>query len=132
MNGLPKLLNLMLLNKEVKMPTIEHAYENALLADAAYASGLVVGLKDDALAGILDARMTETQAKYIGDNFMVVASIESPVSSFDATVWRRNSDGKIFVSMRGTQQLTDFLVDADLAVTGNARAQVTDMINWWL
>jgi trimeric autotransporter adhesin len=121
------------------MTTINDAYINALLADSAYVGGLTAGLFGDSLAGKLQTRMTPTLAAYNGKNFSVVTQIESAGSSFDATVWRANNadgtpnpNGKIYVSMRGTQQPTDFLVDADLAVTGNARAQVTDMINWWL
>ena len=80
--------------------------------------------------------MTPTLAAQIGKGFTVVTQVQNLAfgqSSFDATVWRANNEngspnpnGKLYVSMRGTQQLTDFLVDADLAVTGNARAQVTD------
>ena len=77
-------------------------------------------------------------AAVIGKNFSVVSQIESVVSSFDAVVWQANNadgtvnpSGKLYVSMRGTQQFTDFLEDADLAVTGNARAQIVDMVNWW-
>lgn len=118
------------------MTAINDAFINALLADASYVGGLTSTrvLSDD-----LKPRMTPTLAEYIGKNFSVVTQIESGFSSFDATVWRANNadgtanaNGKVYVSFRGTQQLQDFLVDADLAVTGNGRAQVTDMINWWL
>ena len=34
--------------------------------------------------------------------------------------------------MQGTAGLQDFLSDANLAVTGNARKQIVDMVNWWL
>ena len=118
------------------MTTINETYTNALLADAAYVGGLS---STSDLVTKLGERMTPTLAAYISKNFSVVTQIESGLSSFDATVWRANNadgtpnpTGKLYVSMRGTQQPTDFLVDADLAVSGNARAQVTDMINWWL
>ncbi|MHB1198399.1 MAG: calcium-binding protein [Polaromonas sp.] len=78
--------------------------------------------------------MTPTLAKYIGDNFTVVTHIETSDvlgSGFDATVWKDNATGKLTVSMQGTEGLQDFLVDADLAVTGNARSQIVDMVNWW-
>jgi hypothetical protein len=121
------------------MTTIDTAFINGMLADASYVSGLANGRSGSDLAGDLGPRMIPTLADYIGKNFTVVTQIESGLSSFDATVWRANSadgtanpNGKVYVSMRGTQQFTDFLVDVDLAVTGNARAQVTDMVNWWL
>ena len=112
------------------MTTINEAFTNALLADAAYVGGLAPNTD---LISALSNRMTSTLAAQIGKGFTVVTQIESGLSSFDATVWRSNNEdgsanptGKLYVSMRGTQQLTDFLVDADLALTGNARAQVTD------
>ena len=112
------------------MTTINEAFTNALLADAAYVEGLTPNTD---LSRALLNRMTSTLATQIGKSFTVVTQIESGLSSFDATVWRANNEngspnpnGKLYVSMRGTQQLTDFLVDADLAVTGNARARVTD------
>ena len=119
------------------MTSILEIYKNALLADSTYA------LEDDGIANVtgpalerlLGKRMTPTLAKYIGDNFTVVTHVETNdvgSSGFDATVWRENATGKVSVSMQGTAGLADFLVDADLALTGNARAQVTDMINWWL
>ncbi|MCS4511044.1 hypothetical protein [Xylophilus ampelinus] len=118
------------------MTKISDAYTNALLANASYIDGLKIA---NNLSNALTKRMTQPLAEYISENFSVVTQTESSLSSFDATVWRANhadgtpdANGKVYVSMRGTQQLTDFLVDGDLALTGNARAQVTDMINWWL
>jgi len=78
--------------------------------------------------------MTPTVAKYIGDNFTVVTHIETGDtlgSGFDATVWRDKA-GTLIVSMQGSSGLQDFLSDLDLAMTGNARAQLVTMINWWL
>ncbi len=108
------------------------AFINALLADAAYVGGLT---SSSVLSAALSPRMTPTLAEYIGANFTVVTQIVSDAvsgSSFDATVWRRISDGKIFLSTRGTQQAMDFLVDGDLAINGAAREQIADMVNWWL
>ena len=118
------------------MTTIHDVYINALLADATYAINQDVGPETD-LANLttLKTRMTDMQATYIGNNFTVITHIDSDDvagSGFDATVWRR-SDGKIYVSMTGTEGLQDFLTDADLAVSsGTARVQIIDMVNWWL
>lgn len=121
------------------MPTMNEVFTNALLADASYVANLAAAATPGALTQALSERMTPTLAASISKNFSVVTQIESGLSSFDSVVWRANNSdgtpnpsGKLYVSMRGTQQFTDFLVDADLSVTGNARAQVTDMINWWL
>ena len=116
------------------MPTINDAYISALLADAAYADDLADGLTASQLRGVLQTRMTLPQAEFLSSAFTVVTHVETGdvfSSGFDATVWRRNLDGAIFVSMQGTQGLADFLVDADLTAFGAARAQFVDMVNWW-
>ena len=98
------------------MPTINDTYINALLADATYAleSNMMNGLTGGDLTDELKERMTFSIAKYIGDNFTVVTNINTSElgSGFDATVWRDNA-GKIYVSMRGTEGLADFVTDID-------------------
>ncbi len=120
------------------MPTVTNTFTNALLADATYVHGLTAGLSEGPLKAKLSERMTPTLADYISSNFSVLTQIESGdtllpgFSGFDATVWRQ-TDGKLFVSMRGTEPGQDlFVTDADFAVTGNSRAQIVDMVNWWL
>ena len=80
---------------------IEYAYINAILADASYVD---INLNIN-LEGQLRERMAPTIAKYIGENFTVLTSTNPALSSFDAVVWKRDSDGKIFVSMRGTSPI---------------------------
>lgn len=117
------------------MPTIQEAYWNALLADATYAlDANADNVSGQLLIDVLKSRMTEPLATYIAANFSLVTHIEIDDvagSGFDATVWRR-SDGKLYVSMQGTEGLQDFLTDAVLAIAGNAGQQVIDMVNWWL
>jgi VCBS repeat-containing protein len=108
------------------MTTIHDAYINALLADAAYVDGLSGGN----LANKLAVRMGPTQAKYIADNFTVVTQAEAD-SSFQATVWKDKA-GKVYVSLRGTQEFFDFTTDLDLATSGVAYSQLTDLVNWWM
>ena len=85
--------------------------------------------------------MTPTLAKFVADNFTVVTSINTPDdvingAGFDGVVWRGNAGtpyaGKLFVSMRGTEGVADFVTDANLALRGDAAQQTADMINWWL
>lgn len=118
------------------MTKLNEAYQNTLLADATYVSGLN---STSDIVTKLSLRMTPTLAEEISRKFTLVTQIESSTTSFDATVWRANhsdgtpdANGKVYVSMRGSQQPTDFLVDGDLAITGNGRLQVAEMINWWL
>jgi hypothetical protein len=117
------------------MATIHEAYINALLADATYVDGLIDGLTGGRLEDKLKIRMTPTLAAYIGKNFEVVTHIESNDvvgSGFDATVFKRLIDGQVFVSMQGTSGLQDFITDIDLTVSSGAKAQMADMVNWWL
>ncbi|MFN3914832.1 MAG: calcium-binding protein [Aquabacterium sp.] len=118
------------------MSGIKELYLNALMADAAYVD-LPAGIITAAAGSDLTRRMTQAQSTYIADNFAIVASInsnENTQSGFDATVWRQNGTGQIYVSMRGTETsgVMDLFNDVDLAVTGNARGQLVDMVNWWL
>ena len=114
------------------MTTILDTFINALLADATYVNDLT-SLSN--LTEKLAPRMTPTLAAYIDENFDLVTQIETSEitgSGFDATVWKR-TDGKLFVSLRGTEPGLDLAnADVDLALNGNARLQLTDMVNWWL
>ncbi len=94
------------------MTTINDAYINALLADAAYVKDLLPGDLPDNLIAVLTPRMTPTLAEFIGKNFTVKVQSPAVASSFDATVWVGNAGtpyvGQFYVSMRGTQELPDF------------------------
>ena len=120
------------------MKTIESAYINALLADAAYRP-VTASMSQGELLGELETRMTTTQATFIAQNFEVLSSIETPTllgMGFDAVAWRgkAGSDyaGKVFVSMRGTQGVQDIADDVALATRGIPHQQIADMVNWWL
>lgn len=119
------------------MTSVGSAFTNSLLADATYAlrRNGIDGLTGPDLSTLLNERMTPTVAKYIGDNFTVVSHIETDdffASGFDATVWKENFSGKLFVSMEGTSGLADWLADYQLTLASNPGRQVVDMINWWL
>lgn len=115
------------------MTTLQEAYWNALLADATYALETNRdNVSGGALFDLLKSRMTEPLATYIKDNFSLVTHIETDDvtgSGFDATVWRR-TDGKLYVSMQGTAGLQDFLSDGQLAIVGNGRDQIVELVNW--
>ena len=100
---------------------------------------MVDGLQGDKLAEALSPRLTPSLAKFVSDNFTIVSHTEGSHwlgSSFDGTVWRGNAGtpyaNKTYVSMRGTQELPDFVADLDLATNSAARAEIADMVNWWL
>ena len=116
--------------------TPQEIYINALLADATYVLGDDLSDFSEAeLLNQLERRMTKTVASYIMSEFTLVTYIDSDDtigSGFDASVWKRKSDGKIYVSMQGTSEFQDFLTDVELTFSGDADSQVRDMINWWL
>jgi trimeric autotransporter adhesin len=123
------------------MPTINDTFVNALLADASYVNDLAANMPASDLRDALTSRMTPILAKFIADNFTVVTSINTPDNvingaGFDGVVWRGNAGtpyaGKLFVSMRGTEGIADFVTDANLALYGDAAQQTADMVNWWL
>ena len=116
---------------------LKDVYVNALLADAVYVDSLLKINSVDEQDGLIQ-RMTKSQAKFIVDNFEVIASLETNDingSGFDAVVWRGKPGsfyaGRIFVSTRGTEGIQDFLTDTDLAVNSAARKQIANMFNWW-
>ena len=120
------------------MNPIESAYINALLADASYVS-VVSGKTEIERSSALASRMTTSQATFIAGNFDVVDSVETSgiegSTGFDAVVWKGKTgsqyDGKVFVSMRGTQGSQDVCDDIDLAGSGLAHKQLRDVVNWW-
>ena len=129
------------------MNSIQTAYINALLADAAYIENIGTG---EINASRFAPRLTPTQATYLAANFTVVTSLETPNTidpqlgtGFDAVVWQIKvgselagpnnvNAGKIFVSMRGTQGGTDIADDGTLASRGIPYDQIRDMVNGWL
>lgn len=94
------------------MTSMNIAYVNALLADAAYVS-IVDGAPSEAE---LKDRLTETQANYLAANFTVKATTDPASEGFNAVVWEGKPGtefaGQVFVSMRGTQEVQDFVDDA--------------------
>ncbi|MDK9705271.1 MAG: hypothetical protein OEL20_19270 [Sulfuritalea sp.] len=124
------------------MSSIADIYINALLADASYALELADGQSGATLEGRLSSSMTPTLAKFISSNFSITShnesddSLLSDGSGFDATVWKGNTGtpyaDKVYVSMQGTLGAQDFLSDISLATIGKPRAQLIEMINWWL
>lgn len=126
---------------EDEMSTIKNAFLNAVLADASYARNLVVNDTSEILVNKVSETMTPSLATFLGTNFEVVSTIDTPDnpiygSGFDAVVWRGRANtpsaGKLYVSMRGTDGPADYVTNLDLAVNGNAGQHTAEMVNWWL
>lgn len=132
------------------MKIINDTYINALLANASYIRLQTRPLgfsNDDAPpTGILRSTseqlealtesLTAPQAKYLLDNFEVLNQELSPTGGFDAVVWKGKAGsiytGKVYISMRGTQGLTDIADDIELSSQGVPSDQIVSMVNWWL
>ena len=122
------------------MNHIQEIYISSLLADAVYTD--IQKLRNnsarDNMEDIMSERMSSYQAKFIANNFEIVAALEKSdlyQNGFAAAVWKGRAntpyEGKLFVSTRGTEPLTDFITDADLALNVAAQAQIVEMTNWW-
>jgi hypothetical protein len=120
------------------MNGLQTAYINALLADASYET-VLPGEVD---ADDLEKRLTSAQAAFLAANFRVLDTYNAMFGGLNAVVWEIKAGselalanpgdaGKVFVSMRGTQEPVDFLNDGQLAVSGIPYQQVADMVNWW-
>ena len=73
-------------------PSVNQAYINALLADAAYVD-VTQGMNEGSLKLALEKLLTPTQATYLASNFEVASTAnesDNPLagSGFDAIVWR--------------------------------------------
>ena len=122
---------------EIPGKTTHNAHISALLGEAAYID-LGRDLDVGKTVGALRKRMDKDQAKFIAENFEVIASenkrdIPLPGSGFDATVWRGKVGkvyaGEVYVSFRGTQLQdggADIKADIDLAPRDVAYHQVRD------
>lgn len=111
--------------------TIHDAYINGLLAEASY----VDDLQSNRLEQQLTVELPSELAKGLAVNFRLLTQIHFGGllgSSFDAAVWQDKGSSQTYVSMRGTQEVMDFLQDGSLATAGLPHEQLADMVNWWL
>lgn len=111
-------------------------FNNAELALAAYADLNTTQSTLDQKLALIDAGMTDKQAKEFATRYPeVIAHIPNTDSGFSATVFK-DTNGQLTVAFRGTEASLGNvdLTEADLseiAPLGAAYHQIVDMFNWW-
>lgn len=117
------------------MSTIQNLFQQAQLAEAAYADFSVLGVSTkDAL---IAEKFSPAQATAFVAEWQVIDQIPDTASGFSATIFKNikvgSADfGKYTVAMRGTAGVVDLGADAgDVFADGIALDQTVDMYNYW-
>ncbi len=113
---------------------INTIYEEALLAQAAYASlsaGMAGTTLTNALKGLESKGVTQTQAEYFASKYTVVYQ-ENKDSGFSATLFKNIDDQTYHLAMRGTNSSGDIDDNYHNVVDGISYLQVADSINFYL
>lgn len=124
------------------MSTIQELFEQAQLAEAAYANFIDpnTGLPYTFTRGIADAlqdtnnnmSFSATQATEFAQHWEVVDQIPNTVTGFSATVFRNKDTGAYSLAIRGSLDRHDFIADTKLIATdGVAVSQLVDLFNYW-
>ena len=93
------------------MSTLTEYYKEAELALAAYAN-LTFGMITDVYKKALeDAGLSAAQAAHFAATYTVVNQFTDPATGLSATVFENIADGKRYLAIRGTEGLTDYIVD---------------------
>ncbi|HUW25977.1 MAG TPA: calcium-binding protein [Gallionella sp.] len=126
------------------MSTIQNLFEQAQLAEAAYANlwnsntNSVITDSELVKIALIAEKFSIAQAAELVKNWRVVSQQPDTISGFSATLFEKldanqQPTGQYSFAIRGsTQILSDFVADAALiAADGIAPAQVVDMYNYW-
>ena len=122
---------------------INTLFHEALLAQAAYADlqailtkeALITKLQDKDLVG----GVTQAQAEYFADHFIVVQQDNNPETGFSATLFQNIESGKYHLANRGSAPPPSWDLDFNVDWTGAnlqnyswgmAYDQVADLINF--
>lgn len=110
--------------------TIRAVFTNALAAHASYVAGLAP--QDPDLATKLAEELTRHLASRVDASLTVVTQFVDPRGNgFSATVFV-DTEGKRYLSFRGTNDLSDALSDLDAYLSGAVRSQIVAMVNWFM
>ena len=120
---------------------IKTVFGEALLSQAAYATltadlskeGIITALQNDSLVG----GVTQAQAEYFAEHYIVVQQDNNPETGFSATLFQNIESGEYHLAMRGSDSILSLDVDWTGANFQNAKYgmaydQVTDLINFYL
>ena len=117
------------------MSTIQELFQQAQLAEAAYANFSVPGISEkDAL---IANDFSPVQASAFTTDWSVIsqqsdAGSYGTTSGFSATLFKNNNTGQYSLAIRGSKQPVDFLADTTLISSdGIAVRQTIDLYNYW-
>ena len=125
------------------MTTIQNLFDQAQLAEAAYAnffsdSGVLLTNDNDIKAALQDTNngggFSATQAAEFVLHWRVVSHIpDTHNNGFSATVFESlDHPGEFSLAIRGSSQTADFVADTKLIATdGVAVSQLVDLYNYW-
>jgi hypothetical protein len=119
--------------------TIQSLFDDALLAQAAYAVGLKSGMTDSELEKELlrvDG-VTPAQAKYFVSKYKVVEQVENANAGFSATLFENKETPEYHLATRGTDSSKprnpDWIdANVDNVFHGASYDQVADLLNFYL
>jgi len=122
------------------MNTIQDLFQQALLAEAAYAnlwnSATNSAITDPELvkAALITKGMSDTQAAAFTDRYQVISQQPNTGSGYSATLFLDKTTGQYTYAIRGTEPGLNpdlWIADAGIAENGLAVGQTVDMYNDW-
>lgn len=119
------------------MSTIQELFQQAQLAEAAYAnffsnSGVLLTSDGDVTAALIAEKISPAQAADFVLRWEVVDQIPNTTTGFSATVFRNRDTGAYSLAIRGSLDIADFTADTRLIATdGVAVSQLVDLFNYW-
>ena len=126
-----------------KMATIKDYLDYAELAQVSYINGLTAGMFqasynvsiDGQVKNILLNEFSQTQANNFSNRYKVLATSQQydigNYSSFEAVLFLDTQTGKKVMAIRGSQEVTDYLLDAGLGLGGLIYGQNVSLNNFY-
>lgn len=117
------------------MSTIQNLFEQAQLAEAAYAD--FAAHPNDPIAALKAEGMSTAQATALANEWSVVDQLPNQANGFSATLFEKLDANKVGTgqysfAIRGSLDRADFIADASLIITdGVAVSQLVEMYNYW-
>jgi Ca2+-binding RTX toxin-like protein len=122
------------------MSTIQELFQQAQLAEAAYAN-LISAVGDQTILkqaldvahkDLYGGSFSAAQAADFVNHWRVVDQMPDTSTGFSATVFQNTDTGQYTLAIKGSTDIVDFTADAGLiAINGIAVSQVVDMYNYW-
>lgn len=111
------------------MSLLNAYFENAQLSLAAYALSLRSTMsRDEYIGALVGAGMSDSQASRFADTYAIVDQYNDSITGLSVTVFQQG--GQYHLAIRGTNDVLDFLADAQLLFGGAARNQIVSLYNY--